>query len=104
MHHCLIISEILLKIFDFLYDDDPCRRAPLARLALTCRTFHDPASELLWSYLPSLHPLVKCLPVRVRETFEGLEWYGPPVLFASLVRSLSLMPFILPIVFAPDRC
>ena len=31
-------------------------------MALTCRTFHGPANEVLWEELPGLRPLLKLLP------------------------------------------
>ncbi|KAH7917134.1 hypothetical protein BV22DRAFT_1026932, partial [Leucogyrophana mollusca] len=34
----------------------------LASLARTCRTFRDPALDVLWSFLKSFDPLIRCLP------------------------------------------
>ena len=66
MHPCLQIEEILRCIFEFVYGDrhikcHPKRRS-LANLAISCRTFLRPALETLWFHLPSLGPLVMCLP------------------------------------------
>jgi hypothetical protein len=64
MHPSLEIEEILRCIFEFVYGDpllQPKRRS-LANLAITCRTFLRPALETLWFHLPSLGPLIMCLP------------------------------------------
>ncbi|KAF8134933.1 hypothetical protein EV363DRAFT_1256796, partial [Boletus edulis] len=66
MHHALEIEEILLNIFDhcdytpgdWRYRDKPT----LASLARTCRTFKEPALNLLWEELVHLSPLAQCLP------------------------------------------
>lgn len=66
MHHALEIEEILANIF--------CSFAPrvslteqaaapdLAALARTCRTFREPALDLLWRALVDSSPLARCLP------------------------------------------
>ena len=63
MHPCLQIDEILRSIFEFLKEDPqgPQRRT-LVNLAITCHTFSLPALAVLWSHLPSLAPVVMCLP------------------------------------------
>jgi hypothetical protein len=60
MHRSLELEEIVLYIFEFLNGDPDVRS--LANLAVTCRTFWRPAVEILWFHLPSLSPLVMCLP------------------------------------------
>lgn len=69
MHPCLRTPEILSQIFDYVYT---AQSGPtdIATLAATCRAFHEPALYILWRYLPSLVPLVKCLPGDAYET-EG---------------------------------
>ena len=69
MHRCLRVPEILSHIFDYVYTTQG-GPADIATLAATCRVFHEPALYTLWAYLPSLVPLVKCLPDDAYET-EG---------------------------------
>ena len=65
MHHALEVQEILLNIFRFFgrrhydRDDGP---GDLASLARTCRTFKEPALDILWEVLDDLSPLARCLP------------------------------------------
>jgi hypothetical protein len=86
MHRCLQIPEIVRTIFLWLERD----WSTLAALAVTCQAVHDPASDLLWSNLPSLAPLVRCFPCylleeRVDETRDesGLQQQ----VFTKLVSS-----------------
>lgn len=58
MHRCLIIDEILQNVAAHLTDDQS-----RLRMALSCRTFDEPAMDSLWSdSLGGLKPLVQCLP------------------------------------------
>lgn len=53
MHHCLQITEILLKIFQYVHSDVVADWQPdpnLYHLALTCKTFQEPALDELWGY------------------------------------------------------
>ena len=63
MHHMLQIEEILLNIFGH------CRlprresaTSDLPALARTCRTFKEPALNVLWESLDDPSPLAQCLP------------------------------------------
>ena len=61
MHHALQIQEILQNIFDY------CRRVhgattDLPALARTCRTFKEPALDVLWEQLDDVSPIARCLP------------------------------------------
>ncbi|KAF8126759.1 hypothetical protein EV363DRAFT_1401570 [Boletus edulis] len=61
MHHALEIQEIIFYIFG--HCDQPSGSASdLAALARTCRTFKDPALDILWEELPDLSSLAGCLP------------------------------------------
>lgn len=71
MHPALYIEEILLNIFSYCYTrkryswpPPPFRYANvhLAALARTCRTFKEPALDMIWAELDDLTPLVRCLP------------------------------------------
>ncbi|KAG2128137.1 hypothetical protein BD769DRAFT_1775710 [Suillus cothurnatus] len=72
MHQALLVPEILLDIFDHVNesvdlpsDDPPCERLlslqSLASLATTCKTFHEPAMDLLWANIDELEPLLGCV-------------------------------------------
>jgi hypothetical protein len=77
MHHahvCLLPAEILCDIFTTIREDDskPSCRATVAALARTCRTFQEPALDVLWRDIKGFKPLLSCLPedVVIRTT-EG---------------------------------
>lgn len=72
MHQALLVPEILLDIFahiiesaDLSYDDSVCERIysrqSLASLATTCKAFHEPAMDLLWTNIDELEPLLGCV-------------------------------------------
>ena len=63
MHRVLRIQEILLNIFG--YCPRPTPQSPtsdLPALARTCRTFKEPALDVLWEELVEPSPLAQCLP------------------------------------------
>jgi hypothetical protein len=57
MHRCLYIQEIISITFNYL--DKKC---DVVALATTCKTFRDPALQIVWSEIRSLAPLICCLP------------------------------------------
>jgi F-box-like len=67
MHPCLHIPEILSRIFHYTKVDQSDGEWPipgsstLARAARTCKSFTEPALDILWYTLPSLVPLIKYL-------------------------------------------
>lgn len=70
MHRALFVSEILVEIFVSLnqlpsstigWTQSSLTRKSLASLARTCKTFHEPAMDLLWAYMPGLRPLFGCV-------------------------------------------
>jgi hypothetical protein len=64
MHSCLQIRELVEAIISpWLLDD----YRTLTALAVTCQMFHGPASDVIWADLPSLAPLIKCLPAHLWE-------------------------------------
>jgi hypothetical protein len=77
MHHahvCLLPAEILCDIFTIIHKDDskPNSRATVAALARTCRTFQEPALDVLWRDVKGFKPLLSCLPEGVvTKTTEG---------------------------------
>ena len=87
MHHALYIEEILLSIFSYCYTivsrwpPRPTRRqrwyanVNLAALARTCRTFKEPALDMIWGELDDLTPLVRCLPETSWVELEGVRQF-----------------------------
>ncbi|KAG1776422.1 hypothetical protein EV702DRAFT_349801 [Suillus placidus] len=79
---CIMIAELRWNIFDLvappnmpvsiarelreshqtMYFDFPRMRKTLLALALTCKSFTEPALDLLWRHLGGLEPLIRCLP------------------------------------------
>lgn len=76
MHQALLIPELLPEIFKFLHVSlhekttfgphiwyaVPNSRKCLAALARTCKAFHEPAMDLLWSEIDVLESLLGCVP------------------------------------------
>lgn len=69
MHKALWLQEILREIF-FLVDGDSDDKRTLAQCCLICRHFYEPAADALWYHIPSLAPLIKCLP---KEFYEEVS-------------------------------
>jgi len=75
-HVCFFPTEIILYIFA-LVGEDKLRhgsRPTLAALARTCRTFKEPALDLLWANITGFKPLLSCLPdgvIIIPNTTEG---------------------------------
>ena len=70
MHQVLLIDDTLRLIFHH-HTEEPHEMmshlpidgaATLSALARTCRTFSDLALDILWSQLPSINHLIRCLP------------------------------------------
>ncbi|OAX41877.1 hypothetical protein K503DRAFT_767272 [Rhizopogon vinicolor AM-OR11-026] len=71
MHVCLFPTEILLDIFTTILKN-PRSCATIAALARTCRTFKEPALDVLWHHVNGFKPLLSCLPEGVlKRTREG---------------------------------
>ncbi|KAF8142028.1 hypothetical protein EV363DRAFT_1426021 [Boletus edulis] len=71
MHHALEIPEILSNIFCSCYTPGVSRPlSDLPALARTCRTFKEPALDMLWKDLPNLSPLLQCLPEASEASYE----------------------------------
>ncbi|KAG1778319.1 hypothetical protein EV702DRAFT_1196323 [Suillus placidus] len=73
MHHALLVPEVLLEIFAHVSEQSTgitaLSQQSLAALVTTCKTFHEPAMDLLWSEIEieillgcvtRLHPLIYC--------------------------------------------
>ena len=67
MHHVLYVEDILREIFSYLLPLPPrcpsrSSRMVIVAVARTCRSFKEPALDILWEDLQDLTPLVRCLP------------------------------------------
>ncbi|KII95721.1 hypothetical protein PLICRDRAFT_227065 [Plicaturopsis crispa FD-325 SS-3] len=64
MHRCLETFDTIVLIFsDIARSKDPdAARTTLARLARTCRAFHEVALDLLWEEQTDILPLLRCMP------------------------------------------
>ena len=78
MHPALRLEEILLNVFGQLYSPTTINRlrppratVDLAVLARTCRTFKEPALDVLWTELVNLSPLARCLPEASHRIYPG---------------------------------
>jgi hypothetical protein len=68
MHPCLQIRELVEAIISpWLLND----YRTLTALAVTCQLFYGLASDVIWADLPSLVPLIKCLPDHLWEEREN---------------------------------
>lgn len=83
LHRCLQIFEVLSIIGEFIAEDRFVRSVisrwtnDLLSLALTCRTFLNPALNELWRRQSSLAPLLRCFPSDVYEFGETFEVRKP---------------------------
>lgn len=62
MHAVLQIEEIFLNIAEALDQNTPQARSALYALARACKTFHEPAIDVLWHTQTSLAPILSCVP------------------------------------------
>lgn len=56
MHPCLLVDDILRLVFQYIED-----RTTLCALARTCRTFNEPASDLIWETLSNVKLIMQNL-------------------------------------------
>jgi hypothetical protein len=72
-HICLLPVETLFDIFATIYEDSSrLSRTTIAALARTCRTFKEPALDVLWKDIDGFRPLISYFPECVVErTTEG---------------------------------
>ena len=85
MHRALEIAEVVQMICDSTYSTHT-----LAVLARTCRTFHYAAIRSLWRVLPTLAPLIMCLPAGVWIR-DGTNAYGGREEIVSLCMSSNMI-------------
>lgn len=72
MHRALYIVELVHQIAS--HTDT----ASLPGLASTCRAFQDPALDALWGDLPSVMPIVDCLPMHLWHIVRRDIWDTAP--------------------------
>ncbi|KZP23310.1 hypothetical protein FIBSPDRAFT_952113 [Athelia psychrophila] len=95
MHHCLSVTELLDVIMsEFIWraetdskgPSDPLCGSTLLALALTCKTFQQPALNALWNVLSSPVPLVMCLDRNIWEEKPLLtRHYSSRLVFKQLM-------------------
>ncbi|KAJ7622911.1 hypothetical protein DFH06DRAFT_1104944 [Mycena polygramma] len=109
MHHSLGIPELVALIFAELqcpYPHENLSHRDLAALARTCKTFQEPALDLLWREQTTLANVLRCLPSYLWQEKESFGWYscrefsilGPirtadwnvPLSYASRIQKLAL--------------
>ncbi|KAG1890688.1 uncharacterized protein F5891DRAFT_106696 [Suillus fuscotomentosus] len=65
MHQALLVPEVLLEIFACVntipFTETTSTQQSLAALARTCKIFHEPAMDLLWTEIHGLEPLLGCV-------------------------------------------
>ena len=89
MHPCLRVDEILANIFAGITTEDPAHlfgRAgldTLGSLAMTCKTFTEPALDALWDTQRSLFHLLTNLPNDAINIEKKKNAWEAPVLVSS---------------------
>ncbi|KAG1799266.1 uncharacterized protein HD556DRAFT_1457689 [Suillus plorans] len=88
MHQALLVHEVLLEIFAYVpYAETPSTQKLLSALARTCKIFHEPAMDLLWTEIYGLEPLLGCVARLHRLIYHsGIRWHQP---WAKGVEPLS---------------
>ncbi|KAG2338810.1 hypothetical protein BDR05DRAFT_675187 [Suillus weaverae] len=71
MHRAFAITELLTHILREVYNDEGLNLRQgikdIARVSQVCKTFRDPALDFLWRNIDSLLPLLRLLPLEIRE-------------------------------------
>ena len=67
MHTCLQVADIVEHFVEHLCVEGRYRKGWLIHMALTCRTFYEPAMDILWRELDDFLLLLKCFPDDVME-------------------------------------
>ncbi|KAJ7622917.1 hypothetical protein DFH06DRAFT_1231283 [Mycena polygramma] len=98
MHYSLSIPEPVVLIFAELlspYPNENLSHRDLAALARTCRTFQEPALDLLWREQTTLANMLRCLPSYLWQEKDILgpirtEDWNVPLSYASRIQKLAL--------------
>lgn len=68
MHAVFRVDEIFSTVLNFIYLDSPL--STLSAIARTCKTFQDPALDVLWQNQTSLSPVLRCFSGAVVQRFS----------------------------------
>ncbi|KAJ7082299.1 hypothetical protein C8R44DRAFT_753785 [Mycena epipterygia] len=98
MHRCLKIPELVETIFSNLTTGFEGDGKVLAALARTCRTFHDPALDILWKEPNDLMNILRCLPSDVFTVKRDPVSYRPTL---KLLRPVVTRDWDRPLVYMP---
>lgn len=101
MHRCLEVQELFREIVEYVLEEPSTAqhgvdRRSVANVALACRAFYGGATDVLWSKLDDLFPLIKCMSKDLWEEEVVREEFGGPR--HTLVRSASGS-----LLLGPDR-
>ena len=101
MHRALQIPEILSDIFYHCspqgLDQHPCKASiDLSALARTCRTFKEPALDVLWRVLTGSSPLARSLPEAFRRVSTG-NMVRSSYVFVVFCLTFFFSIFLLPV-------
>ncbi|KAG2137889.1 uncharacterized protein EDB93DRAFT_1231126 [Suillus bovinus] len=94
MHQALLVPEVLLEIFAYVNiipsTQTTSTQKLLAALARTCKIFHEPAMNLLWTEIHGLEPLLGCV-ARLHPLIyeDGTRWDDSDKPWAKGVEPLS---------------
>ncbi|KAG1890700.1 uncharacterized protein F5891DRAFT_1176863 [Suillus fuscotomentosus] len=93
MHQALLIPEVLLEIFAYNMipsTETTSTQKLLAGLARTCKIFHEPVMDLLWTEIHGLEPLLGCV-ARLHPLIyhNGTRWDDSDEPWAKGVEPLS---------------
>ncbi|TBU29983.1 hypothetical protein BD311DRAFT_787500 [Dichomitus squalens] len=94
MEHALTITEIREMICTFASDHT------LARLARTCKAFHEPSIQVLWCYLSDISPLFHCFP---QDAYAHTEKLNRPLTPEEWTRVLKYSSLALAASFCPEE-
>lgn len=102
MHRALHFSEVVLEILEYVnYQSinpaspsetaSEVRRArkSMAALATTCKTFHEPAMDILWAAIDGLEPLLGCVK-RLHPMMYSRKQKVSPVIACSFLSFIGL--------------
>lgn len=83
MHRCLEVQELFQEIVEYVLEEPSTvqpgdDRKSVANVALACRAFYGGATDVLWSNLDNLFPLIKCMPKDLWEEEVVREEFGGP--------------------------
>ncbi|KAJ6587511.1 hypothetical protein DFH09DRAFT_976857 [Mycena vulgaris] len=99
MHRTLEIPELVELIFAELHDTS--NSSLLAALARTCRTFQNPALDILWRRQFTLLNFLKCFPEDLIETVVELGRWDKKLTNFRILRPMSNDDWTRPLFYAP---